>query len=71
VELPRPKEESSSGVILKEMMELHIPSLLTYPDMMRNKTRNHAVTFFLFVFTDNSNPFVLGMPFMNSFSNSP
>lgn len=39
--LPRPKDESSSGVILKEMMELHIPSLLTYPDMMRNKTRNH------------------------------
>jgi hypothetical protein len=40
VELPRPKEESSSGVILKEMMELHIPSLLTYPDMMRNSNRN-------------------------------
>ena len=39
--LPRPKDESSSGVILKEMMELHIPSLLAYPDMMRNKTRNH------------------------------
>ena len=39
--LPRPKAESSSGVLLKEMMELHIPSLLTYPDMMRNKNRNH------------------------------
>lgn len=39
--LPRPKDESSSGVILKEMMELHIPSLLTYPEMMRKKTRNH------------------------------
>ncbi len=39
--LPRSKEESSSGVIIKEMMELHIPSLLTYPKMMREKTRNH------------------------------
>lgn len=39
--LPRPKDESSSGVILKELMELHIPSLLAYPEMMRNKTRNH------------------------------
>ncbi|PUB08469.1 hypothetical protein [Paenisporosarcina sp. OV554] len=39
--LPRPKAESSSGVILKEMMELHIPSLLTYPDMMRNRNCNH------------------------------
>lgn len=39
--LPRPKGESSSGVILKEMMELHIPSLLSYPKMMREKKRNH------------------------------
>lgn len=39
--LPRPKGESSSGVILKEMMELHIPSLLNFPDMMREKKRNH------------------------------
>ncbi len=39
--LPRPKEESSSGVILKEIMELHIPSLLNYPEMMREKKRNH------------------------------
>lgn len=39
--LPRPKGESSSGVILKEMMELHIPSLLSYPEMMREKKRNH------------------------------
>ena len=36
--LPRPKAEASSGVILKDMMELHIPSLLKYPDMKRNKT---------------------------------
>ncbi|AYC30246.1 class I SAM-dependent methyltransferase [Paenisporosarcina cavernae] len=37
--LPRAKGEASSGVILKEMMELHIPSLLQYPDLMRNKSR--------------------------------
>jgi hypothetical protein len=36
--LPRHKAEASSGVILKEMIELHIPSLLKYPDMIRNKT---------------------------------
>lgn len=39
--LPRSKGESSSGILLKEMMELHIPSLLTYPEMMREKKRNH------------------------------
>ncbi|MGD6844739.1 class I SAM-dependent methyltransferase [Bacillus infantis] len=35
-----PKNPRSTGVILKEMMELHIPTLLTYPDMMRKNERN-------------------------------
>lgn len=39
--LPRSKGDSSSGALLKEMMELHIPSLLNYPEMMREKKRNH------------------------------
>lgn len=39
--LPKPKGDNSSGVLLKEMMELHIPTLLQYPDMMRKKTRGH------------------------------
>ncbi len=39
--LPKPKGNNSSGVLLKEMMELHIPTLLSYPDMMRNQERLH------------------------------
>ncbi|KIL47138.1 class I SAM-dependent methyltransferase [Jeotgalibacillus campisalis] len=40
--LPRSKNNSpSSGDLLKEMMELHIPSLLSYPELMREKKRNH------------------------------
>lgn len=39
--LPKPKGNNSSGVLLKEMMELHIPTLLSYPEMMRNQSRNH------------------------------
>lgn len=39
--LPKPKGENSSGVLLKEMMELHIPTLLEYPSMMREKKRLH------------------------------
>lgn len=39
--LPKPKGDNSSGVLLKEMMELHIPTLLQYPEMMREKTRSH------------------------------
>lgn len=39
--LPRPKGQNSSGVLLKEMMELHIPTLLHYPDMMRKQERLH------------------------------
>ncbi|KIL47219.1 class I SAM-dependent methyltransferase [Jeotgalibacillus soli] len=31
----------SSGDLLKEMMELHIPSLLSYPELMKNKSRHH------------------------------
>ncbi|RNF38413.1 class I SAM-dependent methyltransferase [Planococcus salinus] len=39
--LPKPKGQNSSGVLLKEMMELHIPTLLNYPEMMRTKKRRH------------------------------
>ncbi|AQQ52485.1 class I SAM-dependent methyltransferase [Planococcus lenghuensis] len=39
--LPKPKGQNSSGIILKEMMELHIPALLSYPDIMRGGERNH------------------------------
>ncbi|ETP68968.1 methyltransferase type 12 [Planococcus glaciei CHR43] len=39
--LPKPKGNNSSGVLLKEMMELHIPTLLSYPEMMRNQNRRH------------------------------
>ncbi|MBB5181799.1 SAM-dependent methyltransferase [Planomicrobium koreense] len=39
--LPKPKGNNSSGVLLKEMMELHIPTLLQYPEMMREKSRSH------------------------------
>ncbi|ANU23978.1 class I SAM-dependent methyltransferase [Planococcus donghaensis] len=39
--LPKPKGNNSSGVLLKEMMELHIPTLLSYPDMMRKQERLH------------------------------
>ncbi|WP_422122649.1 class I SAM-dependent methyltransferase [Planococcus sp. X10-3] len=39
--LPKPKGDNSSGVLLKEMMELHIPTLLNYPAMMRNGERLH------------------------------
>ncbi|WP_241536020.1 class I SAM-dependent methyltransferase [Indiicoccus explosivorum] len=39
--LPRRKGENSSGIILKEMMELHIPALLSYPEIMRGGERNH------------------------------
>lgn len=35
------KDSPSSGDLLKEMMELHIPSLLTYPELMKEKKRNH------------------------------
>ncbi|WP_409304355.1 class I SAM-dependent methyltransferase [Peribacillus sp. SCS-155] len=36
----------STGIILKEMMELHIPTLLAYPELMRNnskRTFNHEM----------------------------
>lgn len=39
--LPKPKGDNSSGVLLKEMMELHIPTLLNYPEMMRSGKRLH------------------------------
>ncbi|MDQ0430576.1 SAM-dependent methyltransferase [Planomicrobium stackebrandtii] len=39
--LPKPKGNNSSGVLLKEMMELHIPTLLSYPEMMRKQERLH------------------------------
>lgn len=39
--LPKPKGNYSSGVLLKEMMELHIPTLLSYPEMMRKQSRKH------------------------------
>jgi SAM-dependent methyltransferase len=35
------KEDFSSGVLLKEMMELHIPALLSYPSLLRNQTKQH------------------------------
>ncbi|MCA1055940.1 methyltransferase domain-containing protein [Rossellomorea aquimaris] len=38
--LPSSKTEAfSSGVLLKEMMELHIPALLSYPSLLRNHTK--------------------------------
>ncbi|MGI2329540.1 class I SAM-dependent methyltransferase [Planococcus sp. YIM B11945] len=39
--LPKPKGQNSSGVLLKEMMELHIPTLLSYPELMREGKRRH------------------------------
>jgi SAM-dependent methyltransferase len=39
--LPKPKGQNSSGVLLKELMELHIPTLLSYPEMMRESKRLH------------------------------
>ncbi|WP_227396934.1 class I SAM-dependent methyltransferase [Jeotgalibacillus aurantiacus] len=40
--LPGSKKDSpSSGDLLKEMMELHIPSLLSYPELMTEKKRHH------------------------------
>ncbi|PPA68859.1 class I SAM-dependent methyltransferase [Jeotgalibacillus proteolyticus] len=40
--LPGAKKDSpSSGDLLKEMMELHIPSLLSYPGLMKEKKRQH------------------------------
>lgn len=39
--LPKAKGNNSSGILLKEMMELHIPTLLHYPEMMRKKNRLH------------------------------
>lgn len=40
--LPGSKKDSpSSGDLLKEMMELHIPSLLHYPELMKEKKRQH------------------------------
>ncbi|WP_100405842.1 class I SAM-dependent methyltransferase [Bacillus solitudinis] len=36
-----PKRGSLSGALLKEMMELHIPSLLSYPDLMKTNTKRH------------------------------
>lgn len=31
--------KTSSGILLKEMMELHIPTLLSYPELMRNQEK--------------------------------
>ncbi|WP_409253148.1 class I SAM-dependent methyltransferase [Bacillus sp. SCS-153A] len=43
--LPKSKSNRfSSGIILKEMMELHIPSLLAYPDLLRNQKKQHFDT---------------------------
>ncbi|WP_456272072.1 class I SAM-dependent methyltransferase [Bacillus sp. AK031] len=40
--LPKSKSNRfSSGIILKEMMELHIPSLLAYPELLRNQSKQH------------------------------
>lgn len=36
-----PKKGSLSGALLKEMMELHIPSLLSYPELMRSDSKIH------------------------------
>lgn len=35
-----PKNPRSTGIILKEMMELHIPTLLSYPELLRSNKRN-------------------------------
>ncbi|MGG3915286.1 class I SAM-dependent methyltransferase [Rossellomorea vietnamensis] len=35
------KDPHSSGILLKEMMELHIPALLSYPQLLRNQTKQH------------------------------
>ncbi|MGM0845531.1 MAG: class I SAM-dependent methyltransferase [Bacillota bacterium] len=43
--LPKSKSNRfSSGIILKEMMELHIPSMLAYPDLLRNQNKQHFDT---------------------------
>ena len=34
-----PKSGSLSGALLKEMMELHIPSLLAYPELMKSQSK--------------------------------
>lgn len=34
-----PKRNSLSGTLLKEMMELHIPSLLSYPELLKTKSK--------------------------------
>lgn len=40
--LPTSKRDPhSSGILLKEMMELHIPALLSYPQLLRNQTKQH------------------------------
>ncbi|BCB02456.1 class I SAM-dependent methyltransferase [Bacillus sp. KH172YL63] len=40
--LPSSKSDPhSSGILLKEMMELHIPALLSYPQLLRNRTKQH------------------------------
>jgi SAM-dependent methyltransferase len=40
--LPTSKRDPhSSGILLKEMMELHIPALLSYPQLLRNRTKQH------------------------------
>ncbi|MFY4776706.1 hypothetical protein [Metabacillus sp. RGM 3146] len=33
------KDPRSTGVLLKEMMELHIPTLLSFPDIMQTKVK--------------------------------
>lgn len=39
--LPAPKKNTrSTGAILKEMMELHIPTLLSYPSMMKTNKKH-------------------------------
>lgn len=35
-----PKNPRSTGIILKEMMELHIPTLLSYPELLRSNKKN-------------------------------
>ncbi|MBT2688470.1 class I SAM-dependent methyltransferase [Bacillus sp. ISL-47] len=35
-----PDNPRSTGIILKEMMELHIPTLLSYPELLRSNKRN-------------------------------
>lgn len=40
--LPSSKSDPhSSGILLKEMMELHIPALLSYPELLRNQRKQH------------------------------